>query len=230
MSLFKRAFSTLKPIRAALILQRNPITLPPLNEFEHEYKQYQENLKLEKSRGTFDLRTSINEVRKSTQPESSFQNDSKLNHMIEERSSAISAGELFFEPYKNDTQSLRRSLDRIIYLAVKDSLSEQWRLPSVNYEEELDEALHCTSLRSVKSLLDKSSEVYLVGRSPIAMHNWENWHEFCFRGQVLSGGIDKESFSSNQNQYTEFGWYTKEELEGKLDSAYFGSIRDCLQK
>lgn len=217
-----RFHSSSRKIIASLILQRNPITIAPLSDFEREYKQYQENIKMEQTRGTFNIKNSLNEVRQTSST------DAKNSLLQSELEASIRDAEREYEAFKTDQQSLNRALERILYLTVRDTESNQWRLPYQLYQSTLDNGLHETGKRTLVGLISKTSEIYYVGKGPIASHRWPDSSEFTFRAQILSGGIDKETFSNLQPTYSDFAWLTREELKERLIPTFFTSIQDCL--
>ena len=218
-------FSTARPLVASLILQRNPIVLAPLSPFEKEYKLYQENIKLEQSRGAFNIKDSLNELCSSTPTASAEVKNTLLQDELEQ---AIKQAQQQYEPFQNNQQSLKRALDRVLYLVMLEAKSSLWRFPYQPYQDTTDEGLHVTAKRSIADVVDGKSDIYHVGKGPVATHKWPDSAEFFFRAQILSGGIRPEDFANGNHPYSQYAWLTKKELEERFEPLYFASVRDCL--
>lgn len=136
-------------IRAAMLLQRNPITMRTQTPFEASYENYRELYQYQTSRGLFKLENSNEREGRRMKGESTAsttdrikkgdadeQNDEAIMEMNIEAQTEIQA--LFdnakkeYEKYDNDLKSLKRKLDRKLYLMIKDDLREEkgkWILP-----------------------------------------------------------------------------------------------------
>lgn len=235
-------FQGAKPlIVAGCILQRNPITLLPLTAFESEYKKYQEEIQLEKSRGIFNLKSAVEKIEQEFPSASSAAatglNSAKSSLMEQEMNQLQEQTTKEYAPFENDRRSLKRALDRILYLAVAESAASSggkvWKFPAVPFDKQVDSALDIAASNAVSQL--GKMTIYSVGKAPIAFFK-EKFPEqeevsFFFRAQILSGGVgDGEEGETPLEKYADYAWLTKEELESCFSAEYFASVRDVLSK
>lgn len=110
-------------IMVGSILARPPIILRRLSEFESAYEEYREQLQKECSRGEFDIMTEhrrqLEELRESNTAESNKQAQ-MAEYQLEDE----------YAESDKDTSSLRRKLERKLYLVVKNE-RDLWGFPAI---------------------------------------------------------------------------------------------------
>lgn len=224
---------------AGCILQRNPVTLRKLSEFEKAYEDYQVALMEEFTRGTFDIRTPhkvemlrLGEVDADEEGAAAR----KATKATEHTEALINATDHTNAPEyvaaEGDLRSLRRHLDRKLYLAIRNEQGT-WRFPSVhipNGNLSLRERVDCY----LKRLVGEDAEVYAVGEAPLAYH-FESLPDriapplgiktFFMKSQLIGGAFALKKTL----RVTDYAWLVKEEVKGMFPEDYFRSIQTILQ-
>lgn len=127
---------TLNPkfqVLVSCLLQRPPVTMRALSNFEAEYEKYRLMLEQETSRGIFQIKTSGSS---STEADEDHPVNSISRHIAQNEDTCddmvkASIGPGLRKEYLNlPSNDLRRELDRKLYLLIKDKVSGQWSLPS----------------------------------------------------------------------------------------------------
>ncbi|KAH9946340.1 39S mitochondrial ribosomal protein L46-domain-containing protein [Epithele typhae] len=134
-----------------------------------------------------------------------------------------------------DVKSLDRMGERNLYLLVqgKDRAGKSmWRFPEGSLEK--GELLHQAAVRDLYAECGENMDAWMVGRKPIAMHQPsgsenERRHSirpqaytFFLKGHILAGQVRPGKTVSD------FAWLTKEEIESRVDKAYWASVKDIL--
>lgn len=196
-----------------MICQRNPVTLPPLTDFEREYHRYNQFLEKEASRGQlrFSLADSTQQMLESHSEASTVDDVEKLTTRTKAQ----------YQQLEKDLTSLKRSLDRKLYLVLR--IDGAWRFPYCLFDKSanssIDETIRVNFTKNAPEL-----SLYWVGKAPVAVRGVESggdFREFFFRAQVLSSKA-ASAFG------TEFGWLKKEEIERVVTPSYYESVRDVL--
>ncbi|RDX42690.1 hypothetical protein OH76DRAFT_1410951 [Lentinus brumalis] len=135
-----------------------------------------------------------------------------------------------------DVKSLDRMSERNLYLLVrgKDHLgNEVWRFPQGGLHE--GEHLHQAALRDLTAECGENMDTWIVGKKPIAVHQaplsesvkkslgGAELYTFFLKAHILAGQA-----RPNGTNVTDFAWLTKEEIEPRVDQAYWASVKDIL--
>lgn len=226
--MIRRQFSQLKndyAIMTVSLLQRNPLIMRPLSPLQLEYSKYRQNLEIEKSRGTFQI--SQESGKSSTVPVAEIELLKKLTVKTEE------------EGKEGNFKDLGRKLYRILYLCLKDGESGKWTLPMNCFDPDNfnnDSALHLEAHKNLSEILAPSEnlQLYHLGSAPVAFH-LEKFTDrrsapfgskhFFFRSQLVAGRV-----KIDPGRFTDYGWFCREELEEKLGTDMFQSIKPVISE
>lgn len=212
-------------IIASLILQRNPLRMKRLNDFEQAYTNYYEAVKSEKSKGLFEIKMD------STEHEAKNSNvfgipkidDSLMTMMHEDES-------LDAQPPPSPMDSLSRLPDRKLYLLVKSE--SDWTLPkwTINHHhlDNPDQPLSTILQQKSNQYFKGSFGIYFVGKAPVA-HHLERFADrvlppfsavhFFFKAQFVSGMMQIPQ---------DYCWLASEEVKAKVSKGYWGAIKDVI--
>lgn len=214
-------------IRAAALLQRNPVIMRHPSSFESAYEKYRELLQYETSRGVFCIADADRFASEAT--EQTVQKEARAAHDVE---ALLAETNALYEKNDANRTSLARLLDRKLYLVVQGASCE-WRLPCVPIVEE-QTAAHVVARRAVEGRIDPAAvEIYWIGHAPVAAIG-ETYKDrvakplgaktFVFRGQLLQGRWTWRP-DAEANAYA---WLTKEEVEQCVMPAYLKGIAHLL--
>jgi hypothetical protein len=201
---------------ASLILQRNPIKMKELTEFERSYFAYSEAVRSEKSKGLFEF-------------DANSGDESGRNPDVFglSKASAFTYDETLTESTGSSYHAISRLPDRKLYLIVNSE--SVWKFPNwpVNIED------NTSSLRSrvqleTQNIFKSNPDIYFVGNAPIA-HHLERFSDrvlppfsalhFFFKAQFILGHLDIP---------LEYAWATAEEMKAKVTKGYWGAVKDVL--
>ncbi|ANB13509.1 mitochondrial 54S ribosomal protein YmL17/YmL30 [Sugiyamaella lignohabitans] len=133
----------------------------------------------------------------------------------------------------NDTTSLKRKLDRTLYLVVKEQDKNIWRFPAFSLEQK--EPLHIAAERGLRQIGGVNINTWTVSNTPAGVTRFNE------SGQVI--GKEESTDSSKREFYIkshilhgkfvpqdgqDFAWLTREELGSKLDEPYYNSVEPLL--
>lgn len=198
-------------IYVSTVLQRNPIILKRLTDFEQAYESYKEAFQCEKSKGFFEVQVGDAEDRAKANtfglPTKQIENN---EHLFKEDQSPI---------------SISRSLDRKLYLLSK--YEEGWRFPFWKVES-LEQPFHLKCQEELAIQFGEGAEYLHLGRAPIA-HHVERFTDrtlppfsaihFFFKSQIISGRMTMTK---------EYGWFALEEIKNLVPKGYWGAVKDVL--
>ncbi|CEP64375.1 mitochondrial 54S ribosomal protein mL46 LALA0_S11e02652g [Lachancea lanzarotensis] len=124
----------------------------------------------------------------------------------------------------NDVQSLERKLSETLYLLVK-STEGKWRFPSfpVAIETESKKPLHATAEAGLRELGGANVNTWTVSNTPAGVWGAADSAEFMIKSHIVSGRFDLKQ----KSQYNDFAWLTKEEIQQRVDDAYYRGL-SCL--
>ena len=213
-------------IKVGAILQRNPIIMKPLDEFEEEYMKYRHTKDSLKTRGLFEFvgsnEDNSNGIRTTPDGEKYF------NIVPEEPVPLLE--------YSRDDKNLKnlgRKLERKIYLSIRPCHNPSfWTFPSFLFTPDFKEGIHSV----VRSRLDEifpNAQLYHLGHAPLAhfverlktpIENAKNIATFYLKSQLIAGDIRNIIIPES----LEFAWLTKEELRERSDPLWFKSLDPIL--
>ena len=115
-------------VRLSMVLQRNPLCITPLNEFEQEYEKYQQALQYDKAGGPVVLEQRNEGMRREMPPPSkdSEEAGTTTNH--------TDAGTGAGRASDTNLHNINRHPSRILYLLLKHKLTGQWHFPDLVYD------------------------------------------------------------------------------------------------
>lgn len=115
-----------------------------------------------------------------------------------------------------DETSLERKLDRTLYLMVK-AQDGSWNFPSF---PAYDKPLHISAEEGLRSLGGGSIKTWTVSNTPAAALEIENGgHQFIIKSHILAGEFKLQ----NKQDFVEYAWLTKEEIQDRVEATYFKS-------
>ncbi|KZS99025.1 hypothetical protein SISNIDRAFT_480611 [Sistotremastrum niveocremeum HHB9708] len=145
-----------------------------------------------------------------------------------------------FEPEKrrakadlyNNKRSLNRLGERNLYLLLKKPSkgTSPWAFPEAEIYK--GERLHEAAKRSVSQHCGANVDTWVVGRHPIGFtetpesgtaSEFIGTKLFFLKLHILAGQMHL-----NPDQYTEFQWLTKQEIEDTVSKEYWEAVRDML--
>ena len=188
-------------VYGSMVLQRIPLCLANLTEFENDYIDFKNSLEFTTSRGIF----SLNEK------------TAKIEHSIGFKETEIK--------FENDKKILSRCPEKSLYLMLENN--GVWEFPKSLYDQSHKDK-ESDLLNIAKDALDQSTgvkSIYCLGRKPIAVHieksETENSSIFFFLSQLLPG-----NFSTKLNH----GWFTKKEVAEIIDPKIWNSVSLILSE
>ncbi|KAH8918892.1 hypothetical protein BT69DRAFT_1353540 [Atractiella rhizophila] len=201
------------PIKAACVLSRSPLVLPPLSPFERHYYAYQRLIR--RALGApvlpqFWFKAGSLAERQWTEREN-------VNRKLIEGGKAweIQDGDLKSVEVpktradrEGDVRSLKRRLDRSLYLLLKYK-DGGWRFPTSNVRDE--NTLVDAALKGLEEQIGRNVDAWNVGRAPGAT--------FFLPVRLLHG---QAAISSPSVE--DFAWCTPEEVKEKVGKAYWDSV------
>ncbi|EDK45596.1 conserved hypothetical protein [Lodderomyces elongisporus NRRL YB-4239] len=123
-----------------------------------------------------------------------------------------------------DKTSLERELSRTLYLTVKTSKDEHWKLP--NFEERSGEVvpLHLLAEQGLYSIGGRRINYFNVAKTPCHHETYDNENKksYFIKSHILSGTFEP------QTEDLEFQWLTKQELKESLPQTYYSKIHHLL--
>lgn len=197
---------------AGMIIQRDPIVLRRLSEYEQAYYSYSDAFQREKSKGLFEIK--IGEA--------------------EDEAKAATFSIASLKPLQaateppSDPTCLGRHGDRKLYLFSKQQDSS-WGFPRWALPEDC-EAPHARARGGLSDLFEGDYQLYHLGRAPVAVQTERftdrvappfSQRTFYFKSRLVSG---------HMNIGTEFQWLTREEIKAKVPVGYWGAIKDVLSE
>ncbi|KDQ13171.1 hypothetical protein BOTBODRAFT_160783 [Botryobasidium botryosum FD-172 SS1] len=123
---------------------------------------------------------------------------------------------------KGDVKSLDRKGDRNLYLVVKKA--GEWRFPQAKVDTAEREPLHVTARNEFHNECGKDLDTWLVGRRPagVLVDPSQSLKTFFFKAHVFAG-------QARVAPDTDFAWLTKEEIQSRVNEAYWTGVKDMLQ-
>ncbi|KAJ2476555.1 hypothetical protein IWW56_004847 [Coemansia sp. RSA 2131] len=115
----------------------------------------------------------------------------------------------------NDCLSLERKLDRTLYLIVRDAQG-RWAFPQGDVRD--DEVLHEAARRGLRDTCGSGMSVWTVGCGPIGHHVTNEHTAFFVKAHILAGKAEAK----------EYKWVTREELSEAVSADYWASVKDIL--
>lgn len=240
---------TTKTILTSLILQRNPLLIPRLSQFEHDFMRYQSEYVRKISKGelsfngkgnfipansccidyiSMDVISNDDDIDKPTPPTTTT---------TARRRSIISNDDYIDEPTTTttkpaNTKDLNREMYKKLYLVVKEDKNGNWKFPTAKAPPpsptpptEGRKGLH----HLAREILPEEYEIYQVGAAPVAVFACPDTDErtFFFRSQLIIPptlfGITKLA------AFSDYAFLTKTELKECFgDSLYYSSIKDVI--
>eukprot|EP00271_Cylindrocystis_brebissonii_P014757 TRINITY_DN36282_c0_g1_i1.p1 TRINITY_DN36282_c0_g1~~TRINITY_DN36282_c0_g1_i1.p1 ORF type:complete len:269 (-),score=48.12 TRINITY_DN36282_c0_g1_i1:182-988(-) len=190
---------------ASVILERLPVVLPNLPDWEQEYKAFS---------------FARQQMYRKEYPQQLLEKSSSFSAAEDEE------GALAFEPAskitaadrKNDVRSLSRALDQRLFLIVQgrplrsDFSEPRWHFPEREYSNEA--TMRQCAEKALTEKVGSEAELYFVGNAPCG--HWQMRENplvkrFFFRSQIIGS-----NFSIRPGgQLRDFAWVTKEELLSK---------------
>lgn len=142
---------------------------------------------------------------------------------------------------ENDLKSLERSLDKTLYLVVKDK-ENQWKLPSFQYPQDSlsgKSPLHEFAKQNVQDISKNDICTFSVTNKPIHVLKYKgnalsaaeqspDIKEYITKSHILAGDFVLDS--KKTSSFTDYLWLTNEELPEYLSKEYFQEIRDLLSE
>lgn len=239
---------------AGLVLCRSPIITRDLSEFEKAFYAYQRHLKSRLSspfptdfyfqKGSLaskrwlageDGRRQANELvpTSSRTPEEGELTGAERELQDEEDvASSVAMSRTTDADRQNDFKSLNRKLDRTLYLLLKKPRTQHaWQFPQGPVGA--GEVLHDSTSRILTSLAGPDMNTWTVGRVPIG-HLTYQFQEpdmgfdgnkvFFLRARIFAGQCKLQKDSGIED----FGWFTREEVEKKVEPGLWKSISSML--
>jgi hypothetical protein len=213
-------------IKVGAILQRNPITMSQLNEFEEEYMRYRHVKDSIKTRGLFEFTGGDEENSAGIR---AMPNGDRYFNIVPEEP----APPLEYSTDEGNLKNLGRKLDRKLYLSIRPSYNPSiWTFPSFLYSNSLKEGIHSVVRERLNEIFP-NAQLYHLGHAPLAhfvehlkspIENAKNIATFYLKSQLISGDIKNFKVP----EALEFAWLTKEEIQEKADPHWFKSISPIL--
>ncbi|KAI8991454.1 39S mitochondrial ribosomal protein L46-domain-containing protein [Mycotypha africana] len=236
-------------IQASVILCRAPQILRDATPFEKAYFDYTEKIQRQESLTTptdfYFKKGSVAERRWKSEEEARQQAMTKDTSLTEAVEEARSVWEKENESLanattkitvtdrstkadaENDIKSLDRSLQRTLYLVVRNNKNGLWQFPEGPVDG--SELLHEAAERTLKDFCGKNMDTWFVGRQPIAFHKKSSDKQedygsktFFMKARIFAGQVKPS------DRVSDFAWLTKEELATKLSPEYYKSVVDSL--
>lgn len=240
---------------AGIVLCRSPIITRELSEFEKAFYAYQRHLKSRLSspfptdfyftKGSLaskrwlageEERLRANDLVSTTSQSSvdtgDITGEQRELQNEEDIASSVAMSRTTEADRKNDQKSLDRKLDRTLYLLLKKPRAEHaWQFPQGLTGA--GEVLHESTSRVLATLAGKDMNTWTVGRVPIGVMSYafakpdmgHNGNKVYFLKSRIFAGQCKPQKGAN---IEDFGWFTREEVEEKVDPAYWKSISSML--
>lgn len=213
-------------IKVGAILQRNPIIMNPLNEFEEEYMKYRQTKDSINTRGLLEFTGSSEEnsagIRTLPNGERYF------NVVPEERTPPPE-----YSTDEGNLKNLARKLDRKLYLTIRPCFNPSiWTFPSFLYSPDFKEGIHSVVRNRLDEILP-NAQLYHLGHAPVAhfverlkapIENVKNIATFYLKSQLIAGDIRNFKIP----EALDFAWLTKEEIQEQSDPMWFKSLSPIL--
>lgn len=239
---------------AGVILCRSPIITRELSEFEKAFYDYQQHLKSRLSspfptdfyftKGSLaskrwlageEERSRANELIAksdvSTSETGEITGQEREMQEEEDVASNVAVSRITESDRKGDTKSLDRKLDRTLFLLMKKPRSKHaWQFPQGAVGA--GEVLHESTSRILATLAGKDMNTWTVGRAPVGHiaypfdtkeMGYEGNKVFFLKSRIFAGQCKLQQGSGVED----FGWFTREEIEEKVDPSYWKTI-NCL--
>ncbi|KAI8910286.1 hypothetical protein EDD86DRAFT_225710 [Gorgonomyces haynaldii] len=204
--------------KVGLMLVRNPLVLPKLDQFTYDYLRYREHQLAAEARPF----TQSFYYRKGTVGESHFikaQEQVKTGTAQPAEDTLVQLKTAPLESDKEkDMHSLDRSLDKKLYLVVKE---KEWVLPSGPVKE--GEVLASASENRLAEYFGTKMETWTVGRAPVGHLESGKELTFFLKTHLLAGKIEILN-----KQFSDYKWLTRQEMEQELKPEYYNQIKDML--
>lgn len=241
---------------AGIVLCRSPIITRELSDFEKAFYAYQRHLKSRLSspfptdfyfqKGSLaskrwlaaeDDRRQSNELVSSAPPTKTEQDgqisgEERELQAEEDVASTVSMSRITEADRNEDTKSLNRKLDRTLYLLLKKPRQEHaWQFPQGPIGA--GEVLHESTSRILSTLAGRNMNTWTVGQVPVGHISYQfaepdmGYHGnkvYFLRSRIFAGQCKLQEQSGIEN----FGWFTREEIEQKVDPAFWKSISSML--
>ncbi|KAJ2784680.1 hypothetical protein H4R18_000971 [Coemansia javaensis] len=232
-------------VRAAVILQRDPIVLQQSKGFEAAadgYFGWLEYMSAEQFPREFFFKKGSSAEKKWLELEDARAAEWYFDPASKPQDKAAPGGSADAEPGKEaesggerliavqpretaadaagDVRSLERRLDRTLYLVVKDEAG-QWAFP--HGEVQGEELLHEAARRALKEACGGQMSVWTVGRGPVGHCKAGGRTTFFVKGHILAGQARPV-----QPLASDFKWIAREEMESVLPAEYWAAVKSVL--
>lgn len=185
-------------IFASIILQRNPLILPKLSQFENDFSKYHFEYTRNLSKGEISFNGKENNI-----------SNTNIDHFFEDHHH-------HHHPDVRSTKDLKRMMDKTLYFIIK---KDEWIFPT--REAPLVPPTENGGLHQIATdLISEKNEIYQIGSAPIAVHKDDLKRTFFFRSQIIS-------FPSMPIE-GDYAFLTKEELKTTFTDSYYSSVKDVL--
>jgi len=246
--------STKLRIVAAAIVERVPVVLPEIPEFEKEYLRFCEKrdalMEVEQASAAqkrvdeeMKLRAKKEKGSGKKKDAKSAEADKKKKDDKEDENEEQKAKELLDYPRitdadkRNDRKSLYRALENRLYLIVKKKRdSNAWSFPQGGYEKEDGDHLRTTAERELKEECGALMNTFFIGNAPLGCYQYPIPREL----QKNYGQAEKTRVffykarylrgpvRLNNAEVTDHLWVTKSELKDYLDPEYYTYMKEVL--
>lgn len=233
-----------RPLRAGILLSRNPIVTKEPSAFVKAFYHYQDELERRLmwtfpwyfyfKRGTLSQRK-FDSLQKGPMPRHKDvyypEGIPDVKHNRERRSKQVvnlpsqsgdGEGDKIIPKSrttpadeKKDIKALDRKLDSTLYLVVNN---KEWRLPSFEVSEEAT-SLHEAAEAGLRELGGSNINTWTVSNTPAAVIKGDV-PEFVIKSHILHGQFAPKNL--------DFAWLTKEEIKEKVKPEYFTSVEALL--
>ncbi|KAI0316790.1 50S ribosomal subunit L30 [Amylostereum chailletii] len=134
-----------------------------------------------------------------------------------------------------DVKSLDRKGQRNLYLLMQKKEADKavWRFPVGEVAEQ--EFLHEAAARNLAAQCGKAMDSWIVSRNPIGLNETfpptpptdssapPKTCVFFYKAHIMAGQVQPDGKST-----TDFAWLTKQEIEERVDAAYWTGVKDML--
>ncbi|KNE60156.1 hypothetical protein AMAG_05576 [Allomyces macrogynus ATCC 38327] len=191
-------------LRTATLVVRRPLITPTRTAFEQAYYEYHANLRASHERTVI--------------PDFWTKKGAAGNTAAIQM--AVPAERTTEADTANDVKSLDRKLEENLFLVVKEG--GKWSLVQGAVAE--GEPLHEAARRSVLEKCGQNLDLWMVGRSPIALSHTakDNENIFVHKAHILAGQ------AAPTKGVSDFAWVTKSEMAKFLDKAAYDDVVELL--
>lgn len=192
-----RSFVTAVPaadrLFGACVLERLPVIMPEVPEWETEYLGWKAELQ---NKGNKELPEEFTKGKTTYESEDGEGAAQQWQPAPRETEADVAM----------DTKSLRRRLDQRLFLLVKTKGDSSWQFPQA--ESSAGETMRQTAERALKETIQEGPKTYFVGNAPMGHVDQSSSRSFFHKAQLIKG----QAALKQGGQAVEYAWVAKDEM------------------